>query len=161
MVDGLPLFHRLAVDTTLVSLVRGTRAPRRVQTTTDQLGNTHDERGERPTWSTHEAGRAWWCWDAKLEERRSEEARNFESQLAQAKSRRELRQFRQPMRHACFRCWSTSLACSAARSFALSLLESRRGLGWMETRRLPRLCSRSSDRSVGTVEPATRVRPPS
>ena len=38
-------------------------------------------------------------------------------------------QLKQPERHAWFRRWSTLLACSAARSFALSLLERRGGFG--------------------------------
>ena len=59
----------------------------------------------------------------------SDEARDFVSQLAKAKSRREPPQLRFSVRHAWFRRWSTLLACSAARSFGLSLLEHRGGFG--------------------------------
>ena len=51
------------------------------------------------------------------------------SQLAKAKSRREHPQLRLSARHAWFRQWITLLACSAARSHGLSLLEHRGGFG--------------------------------
>ena len=58
----------------------------------------------------------------------SDEARDFVSQLAMAKSRSDPPQLRSA-RHAWFRRWRTLLACSAARSFGLSPLELRGGFG--------------------------------
>ena len=156
--DGLPLFHgaRLAVDVTIVSSVRGDGSARRQCADLDGAA-LHQARQKKattyPELAHPRGGRARLVvLGCEVGRRWSEEARNFVSQLAKAKSRWELPQLRQPVRHAWFRRRSTLLACSAARSFALSPLEPRGGLGWMGTHRLPRLCSKSSGRSVGTGE---------
>ena len=68
----------------------------------------------------HEAaGRVWWCWVSKLEVHCLK--RHVSS-------------------------WWVRV-CNAALSITLSFLERR--VGWMETPRVPQLCSKSSDRSVG------------
>ena len=59
----------------------------------------------------------------------SEESREFLRQLAKAKARNAPRAMRSRVRVAWLLRWSTMLACSGARSFALSLLERRGGLG--------------------------------
>ena len=130
-----PLFHgaQLAVDATLVSLVRGDGSARRqcadhdgaaLQQARRQKENTYPELA-RPR-----GGRARLVvLGCEIGGRWSDEARDFVSQLAKAKSRREPPQLRLSVRHAWFRRWSTLLACSTARSFALSLLEHRGGFG--------------------------------
>ena len=71
------------------------------------------------SWPAHGAAeRVWWCWVG------------------------------QKARHAWFRRWSTLLACSAASSFGLILVEHLQ----------PQPCLRSSDQSVWTVEWAVCVR---
>ena len=80
-------------------------------------------------------------------ERWSEEARNFVSQLAKAKSRREQStqtagetRLVPPLEH----FTAARLGLSPCPSWNVE-----GGLGSMGTHRLPRLCSKSSDRSVG------------
>ena len=59
----------------------------------------------------------------------SEESRKFLNQLAEAKARREPRHLRSRARQVWRHRWASLLACSAAKAFALSLLERRSGLG--------------------------------
>ena len=132
--DGLPLFHgaQLAIDTTMVSAVRGdgqpgplcarvdgaalARARRRKEITYPELSGANGR--ARLVVLACEVGGRW-----------SEESMSFLSQLAKAKVRHEPPAIRASARHAWLRRWSSILACSASRSFASSLLELRGGLG--------------------------------
>ena len=134
VVDGLPLFHgaQLAVDTTLVSPLRrdGTPHPRcanvdgaaldtarrRKETTYPEL---HGRNGRtRLVVLGAEVGGRW-----------SDESAQFVRQLAKAKARGEPPILRSRAQQAWTLRWSSILACSAAKSLALSLLERRGGLG--------------------------------
>ena len=129
--DGLPFFHgaQLAIDTTLVSPIRSDgrpgpqcarvdgaalmRARRRKETTYLELSGAHGRARV-----VCEVGGRW-----------SSECQSFLGQLAKAKVRHEPPAIRTSARHAWLRRWSSILACSAARSVALSLLEQQGGLG--------------------------------
>ena len=134
VVDGLPLFHgaQLAVDTTLVSPLRwdGTPHPRcanvdgaaldtarrRKETTYPEL---HGRNGRtRLVVLGAEVGGRW-----------SDESAQFVRQLAKAKARGEPPILRSRAQQAWTLSWSSILACSAAKSLALSLLGRRGGFG--------------------------------
>ena len=133
--DGLPLFlgAQLAIDPTLVSVFRrnGTPGPqcanedgaslvaarRRKEGTYREL--TGRDGRTRLVVLACEVGRRW-----------SEEAQDFIRSVARAKARGEQPHLRVRARQAWRLRWATLLACSAARAFALSLLE-RRGVSRM------------------------------
>ena len=135
MADGLPLFHgaQLAVDATLVSPIRGNGSARRQCADHDGAALQqvrHKKESTYPELARPRGGRARLVvLGCEIGGRWSDEARDFVSQLAKAKSRSDPPQLRRSARHAWFRRWSTLLACSAARSFGLSLLERRAGFG--------------------------------
>ena len=125
VVDGLPLFRgaQLAIDTTMVSAVRSDGTARRQCATTSGAALDQARRRQERTYpelaQPHgrarlvvlgcEVGRRW-----------SEESRQFLAELAATKARSE-----PEVMHSWLRRWSTLMACTAARAFALSLLERR------------------------------------
>ena len=129
--DGLPLFHgaQLAIDTTMVSPVRGdgrpgpqcarvdgaalVRARRRNETTGPELSGANGR--ARLVVLACEFGGRW-----------SGECQNFLGQLGRRRSG--MNPIRAFARHAWLRRWSSILACCASRSLALSTLEHRGGL---------------------------------
>ena len=118
--DGLPLLLSEGMGVHVTSVL----------TTMEQLCSKHDARRKTPTlsWPAHGAAeRVWWCWVA-IGGRWSDEARDFVSHLAKTKSRKEPRNcdFQSDTPGSAV---GTLLACSAARSFGLSLLEHRGGFG--------------------------------
>ena len=134
VVDGLPLFQgaQLAVDTTLVSVLRRDGVPRQQAATHDGAALSAARRRKERVYPelTGAMGRTrlvvlagevggWW----------SEESREFLNQLAKAKARREPRHLRARARQVWRHRWASLLAGSAAKAFALSLLERRSGLG--------------------------------
>ena len=117
--DGLPLFQgaQLEVDTTLVSALRRDGVPH-------SLAENHIGAVQDPE-LTGQFGRIRLVVLAgEVAGRWSEESRDFLSQLAKAKARREPRHLRTRARQ-----WATLLACSASKAFALSLLEHKEGPG--------------------------------
>ena len=134
VVDGLPLYGgmQLAIDTTLVSSVRGDGEPRRGAADTDGVAllqarkrkeNTYPElRGPRARARlvvvALEVGSRW-----------SAEAKSFVGQLAKARARTEPRVTQRRMEQAWRLRWCSILACAAARSFAMSLLGMKGALG--------------------------------
>ena len=134
VVDGLPLFHgaQLAIDTTMVSPVRGdgrpgpqcarvdgaalARARRRKEATYPELSGANGR--ARLVVLGCEVGGRW-----------SDECQSFLRQLSKARVRHEPPGIRASARRAWLRRWSSILACCASRSLALSLLEQRGGLG--------------------------------
>ena len=132
--DGVPLFHgaQLAIDTTMVSAVKGDGRPGPLSARVDGAALARARRRKEITYPELSGanGRARFvvlacevggCW--------SVESTSFLSQLAKAKVRHEPPAIRASARHAWLRRWSSILACSASRSFASSLLELRGGLG--------------------------------
>ena len=114
--DGLPLFHgaQLAIDTTMITAVRGTANPvycARGWMVQPLHARGAGRRSRTPSFrelTACEVGGRW-----------SEESMSFLSQLAKAKVRHEPLAIRASARHAWLRRWSSILACSASRSFAL------------------------------------------
>ena len=132
--DGLPLFHgaQLAVDTTMVNVVRADGAPRRQCVGRDgaALDQARQTKELRYPELSGDQGRARLVVLAcETGGRWSEEAHDFLRQLARARARWEPPVIRQAARRAWFRRWCTALACCAAQAFALSLLERRGGHG--------------------------------
>ena len=130
--DGLPLFGRaqLAIDTTLVSPVRG--EPRGQCARQDGAALTEAHRLKHRTYLelSGSQGRARLVvLAAKVGGRWSEEAQSFVSQLARAKVRSFPRVLRGRARQAWQHRWSAVLSCATARAFALSLLDRRAALG--------------------------------
>ena len=130
--DGLPLFHgaQLAVDTTVVSVLRRDGTPHPPCVTTDGAALETARRRKETTYPelSGQFGRTKLLVLA-AEVAGSEECRSFLSQLAKAKVRGEAPHLRARARQAWYSRWGTMLACSAARAVALSLLERRRGQG--------------------------------
>ena len=132
--DGLPLWGgvQLAVDTTLVSALRGDGNPRRGAATRDGVALSEARRDKERTYPelvgpgararlvvlALEVGGRW-----------SPEATDFVSQLAKAKARSEPFLVRRRMEQAWRLRWTGLLACAAARSFAASLLGLHGGRG--------------------------------
>ena len=134
MADGLPLFQgaQLAVDTTVISVLRCDGLLRQQAATHDSAALsaarrrkervcpelTGEMRHTRLVVLAREVGGRW-----------SEESCEFLNQLPKAKARRELRHLRARARQVWRHRWASLLVCSAAKAFALSLLERRSGLG--------------------------------
>ena len=130
VVDGLTLFRgaQLAIDTTMVSAVRSDGTARRQCATTSGAALDQARRRKERTYPEFaqphgrarlvvlgcEVGRRW-----------SEESRQFLAGLAATKARSEPEVMRKSTMHSWLRRWSTLMACTAARAFALSLLERR------------------------------------
>ena len=114
VVDGLPLFRgaQLAIDTTMVSAVQsdGT-ARRRKERTHPELAQPHGR--VRLVVLGCEVGGRW------------SEVSPILGRLATTKARSEPEVMRKSTMHNWLRRWSTLMACTAARTFALSLLERR------------------------------------
>ena len=132
--DGLPLFlgAQLAVDTTLVSVLRRDGSPRPRCANEDGAALAAARRRKEGTYPelTGRNGRTRLVVLAcEVGGRWSEEAQDFVRSLARAKARGEPPHLRVRARQAWRWRWATLLACSAARAFALSLLERRGGLG--------------------------------
>ena len=128
--DGLPLFHgaQLAIDTTMVSPVRRDGSPRRQCATRDGAAMAQARARKERTYPelAQAHGRARLVVVAcEVGGRWSGEALTFLHLLADAKVRDEPEDFREAIKSAWMRRWTTLLACAAARSFALSLLERR------------------------------------
>ena len=127
--DGLPLFGgvQLAVDTTLVSAVRGDGQPQRGASNRDGVVLTRSRKKKETTYPelVRPGSRA------KLEVggRWSKEARTFVQLLAQARARSEPFLTRRRMEQAWRLRWYSVISCAADRAFAASLLELRGGHG--------------------------------
>ena len=129
--DGLPLFlgAQLAIDTTMVSTLRGDGTVARARVHHDgaalKTARRRKERAypelcqrfSRARLATEVGGR-W-----------SQEAVQFLRQLTFAKVRNEPQALRHTARFSLLRRWGTIMACSAARAFSLSLLEQRSCVG--------------------------------
>ena len=127
VVDGLPLHGgvQLAVDTTLVSSVRGNKEPRQGAATTDGVALTQARRRKEKTHRelTGPGARARLVVLAlEVGGRWSAEAKSFVGQLAKARARSEPRVLQRRMEQAWRLRWCSILSCAAARSFAMSLL---------------------------------------
>ena len=127
-------FHgaQLAIDTTMVSVVRADGSPRRQcvgrdGTALDQARRTKELRC--PELSGDQGRARLVVLACETGGRWSEEAHDFLRQLARARARWEPREIRQAARRAWFRWWCTELACCAAQAFGLSSLEHRGGRG--------------------------------
>ena len=134
VVDGLPLHGgvQLAIDTTLVSAVKGDGSPRRGAADRDGVALANARRRKMRTYPelvgagararlvvlALEVGGRW-----------SSEASNFVKLLARARARSEPLVVQRRMEQAWRLRWSAILACAAARSFAASLLGLRGGQG--------------------------------
>ena len=132
--DGLPLFQgaQLAVDTTAVSVLRRDGVPRRCVVSQDGPALDAARRQKERVYPelTGQLGRTRLAVLAcEVAGRWLEESVDFLNQLAKAKARREPRHLHARARQAWRQRWATLLACSAAKTFGLSLLERRRGLG--------------------------------
>ena len=128
--DGLPLFGgaQLAIDTTLVSALRGDGSERRHAAFKDGVALVEARRRKERTYPelvgnaerarlvvlAAEVGGRWSC-----------ETLKFLKLVANAKSRSAPAPLRGKARAAWFRRWSALLSCAAARAHALSLLERR------------------------------------
>ena len=134
VVDGLPLHGgvQLAIDTTLVSAVKGDGSPQRGAADRDGVALANARRRKMRTYPelvgagararlvvlALEVGGRW-----------SSEASNFVKLLARARARSEPLVVQRRMEQAWRLRWSAILACAAARSFAASLLGLRGGQG--------------------------------
>ena len=131
--DGLPLFGgaQLAIDTTLVSLIRGDGQPRFLCAAHDGAALVQARRRKQRTYPEFGGeGRARLVvLAAEVGARWSEEARAFVSQLAKAKARSVPRVLAGRARQAWQHRWASLLACASARAFALSLLDRRPVVG--------------------------------
>ena len=134
LVDGLPLYGgaQLAIDTTLVSPIRGdgtarpgttkhqwhhlAQARRRKERTYPELVDRRSR--ARLVVLAGEVGGRW-----------SEETQTFLRILARAKARSEPPILRKRLEQAWRMRWAATLACSAARAFAASILDLRVGGG--------------------------------
>ena len=128
--DGLPLFHgaQLAIDTTLVSPLSRNGAAKRQCAGTDSAAMVQARRRKERTYpglaQAHgrarlvvlacEVGGRWYG-----------ESLRFLHFVAEAKVRDEPEEFRDLVKRAWMKRWSSLLACTAARAHALSLLERR------------------------------------
>ena len=135
--DGLPLFQgaQLAVDTTLVSVLRRDGVPHQRSTTHDGAAlMTARRRKERvyPEFTGQSGRTRLVVLAGEVRGRWSEECREFLNELAKAKARRE-------PRHLCARApqvwrhrWASLLACSAAESLCpfFAFAQERSGFRW-------------------------------
>ena len=126
VVDGLPLHGgvQLAVDTTLVSSVRGSGEPRQGAATTDGVALTQARRRKEKTYrelSGPGARARLVVLALEVGGRWSAEAKSFVGQLAKARARSEPRVLQRRMEQAWRLRWCSILSCAAARSFAMSL----------------------------------------
>ena len=134
LVDGLPLFHgaQVAVDTTLVSALRrdGTPRPRCVDVDGAALEAARRRKELRyPELSGRQERTRLVVLVAEVGGRWSQETAHFLLQTAKAGVRHEPKVIRVSAQCAWLRRWRCLLAYSAARAFALSLLDCRAGLG--------------------------------
>ena len=127
---GLPLFGgvQLAVDTTLVSPVRGGGQPQRGASDRDGVALKRARRKKETTYPelVRLVSRARLV---VLGGRWSQEAWIFVQLLAQARARSEIPLTRRRMEQAWRLRWYSVISCAAARAFAASLLELRGGHG--------------------------------
>ena len=131
---GLPLFHgaQLAIDTTIVSPLRADGTPQPGSHANDGAALRAARRVKTRTYPelTGEVGRAGLVVLAtEVGGRWSEETQVSLRQLAKAKARAEPVPLQAQARAAWLHRWRTILACCSARSFGMSLLEFRGGLG--------------------------------
>ena len=134
--DGLPLFHgaQLAIDTTIVSPLRADGTPRPGSHARGGVALRAARRAKTRTYPelTGDVGRARLVVLAtEVGGRWSEETDVFLRQLAKAKARAAPVPLQTRDRAAWLQRWRTILACYSARSFGMSLLEVRGGLGVM------------------------------
>ena len=131
VVDGLPLFReaQLAIDTTMmVSAIRSDGTARRQCATTSGVALDQARRRKERTYPelAQPHGRARLVvLGCEVGGRWSEESRQFLAGLAATEARSEPEVMRKSTMHSWLRRWSTLMACTAARAFALSLLERR------------------------------------
>ena len=128
--DGLSLWNgsQLAIDTTLVSPLHRDGTARRKAATHNGAALQYARRRKSTTCPelTGEGGRARLVvLAAEVGGRFSEEAASFVHALAKAKSRSHPPVLRGRVREALSRRWEGILACTAAKSFAVSLLDLR------------------------------------
>ena len=132
--DGLPLFGgaQLAIDTTLVSALRGDGSARRYAASRNGVALVDARRRKERTYPelAGDAGRARLIvLAAEVGGRWSDETLMFLKLVANAKSRSAPGPLRGKARAAWFRRCSAILSCSAAKAFALSLLDRRPMIG--------------------------------
>ena len=130
VVDGLPLFRgaQLAIDTTMVSPIRRDGTSRRQCASTNGAALLQARRRKERTYPelAGDMGRARLVvLGCEVGGRWSTEASSFLSALAEAKARCEPEVVRKSAMVAWLRRWSVLMACTAARAFALSLLDRR------------------------------------
>ena len=137
VVDGLSLFQgaQLAVDTTLVSVLRRDGVPRQQAATHDGAVLSAARRRKERVYPefTGEMGRTrLMVLAGEVGGRWSEESREFLNQLAKAKSRREPRHLRARARQVWRHRWASLLVCSAAKAFAFFPIgaKERPGVWW-------------------------------
>ena len=121
VIDGLPLHG--AVDTTLVSSVRGSGEPRQGAATTDGVALTQARRRKEKTYrelTGQGPGARLVVLALEVGGRWSAEAKSFVG--AKARARSGPRVLRRRMEQAWRLRWCSILSCAAARSFAMSLL---------------------------------------
>ena len=132
--DGLPLFGgaQLAIDTTLVSTLHCDGSARRGAAHRDGAALVTARRKKERTYpeliGPHARARLV-VFAGEVGGRWSDETRSFLCQLARAKARSEPSILRGRAEQAWRLRWASTLACSAARAFAASLLNLRVGGG--------------------------------
>ena len=134
VVDGLPLFGgaQLAVDTTLVSTLKGNGEPRRGAADRDGVALAAARRVKERTYpELVDSGRRARLVVFVLEVggRWSEEVKIFIRLLARARVRSEPRLLQRRLEQAWRLMWYAIISCAAARSFAASLWGLRGGQG--------------------------------
>ena len=119
---GFPCFRelQLAVDTTLVSVLRRDGVLRQHSTTHDGVRPPSEGAGSTQSLQARGAAHGLWSWPGEVGGRWSEECREFLNQLAKAKARREPPHLRARARQVWRHRWASLLVCSAAKAFALS-----------------------------------------
>ena len=133
-VDGLPLFGgtQLAIDATIVSSLRGDGTVRRGAAEVDGVVLTAARRRKErryPELVGPQARARLVVFGIEASGRWSDEARQFVSLLAKAKSRQEGWLMRRRAEQAWQMRWASIIACSVARAVAESLLELSRVTG--------------------------------
>ena len=132
--DGLPLFGgvQLAVDTTLVSALRGDGMPRIGANRHAGVAlreGAHKERTypefAREDWEGQTGGACWRSGGGGRRGRWSSETQDFLCALAKAEARSAPLLLRSKVHSAWLRRWRRILACTAAKAFTASLLDSR------------------------------------
>ena len=134
LVDGLQLFHgaQLAVDTTLVSVLRRNGVPRPRCADVDGAALEAARRVKErryPELSGRHGRTRLVVLGAEVGGRWSEETVHFLRHAARAKVRHEPAVLRTSAQHAWLRRWKSMLACSTAQAFGLSLLDRRGAFG--------------------------------